>query len=124
RAVSWGDRLQHLGTALRRARRVEWLRDVRPERPTARVRQRLAATRLAFYREALGEVVSLLLRTNDPDAETLTQVLARRYFVPHRAWKLFEVVVALRLAREFAKPGYAATPRRTRLLAGGENVQA
>jgi hypothetical protein len=119
-ASGWPGRLEALGVALRRARRVEWLRAVEPKRPTARIRQRLAAARVAFYRRRVGDVVALLVRLENPDAATLTDVLCRRYFEPHRAWKLFEILVALRLAREIADPRYETTLRRARLLAGGE----
>src|SRR6185312_9304862 len=45
-----------------------------------------------------------------------TELLSKRYFEPERDWRLFELVVALRLARGFAKQSTAK--RRSRLLVG------
>jgi hypothetical protein len=123
-AAGWVARLAELRAAVRRAQRVEWLREVPAQRPTARVQQRLAATRLSFYRHALGGLVSMLLALADPDEHTLAEVLCQRYFEPHRAWKLFEVLVALRLARELARPEHGLGPRRSRLLAGSDTTVA
>jgi hypothetical protein len=51
-----------------------------------------------------------------PSEDDITELLCERWFRPNHDWRLFEVVVVLRLARAFA----AASPvrRRARLLYG------
>ena len=66
----------------------------------------------------------MLLALADPDEQTLSEVLCQRYFEPHRAWKLFEVLVALRLARELSRPTHGLGRRRSRLLAGSDRAVA
>jgi hypothetical protein len=123
-AHGWTDVLLSINSVLLRAQRVEWLRQIPPSRPTLRVRQRLGAARLRFYRQDLSRAVDALLRAERRDAATLTELLCRRYFRPDKAWRLFEVLVCLRLAREFAKSEYSTSARRTRLLAGAAGVAA
>lgn len=116
--AEWQARLAHVLLAIRRAWRVEWLREVTPERPDARTLQRLAATRLAFYRVHVGRVARTLLAAQRPGEKALVQILCERYFVPDKAWRLFEVMVALRLARAFAQA--SGGPRLARLLMGAD----
>ena len=123
-ASGWLGQLQRVRTAVRRTLRVEWLREVPLERPTARDRQRLAASRLAFYKHHLAGAVAALLEAERNDEQSITDMLCRRYFRPKEAWRLFEVTVALRLAREFAKPEHSDGIRRSRLLAGAGGVPA
>jgi len=106
--------------AVGRAWRVEWLREVAPQRPDARALQRLAATRLAFYRVNVGRGVRALLAAEYPSDQALVDILSERYFVPDKAWRLFEVMVALRLAREFAAA--CGSPRLARLLVGADGA--
>ena len=72
--------------------------------------------RTAFYKLRIPAVVDLLERYSSPTAQDLTDLLSQRYFEPQRDWLLFEVAIALRLARAFAK--VSATKRRSRLLVG------
>lgn len=100
------------------ARRHHWLREIPAERPQPRTVQRLRAARTAFYKHRIPDVTNLLRRLVDeePSAEDLIELLCRRYFEPGRNWQLFELVVALRLARAFARE--AVVKRKTRLLIG------
>ncbi|WP_028061194.1 hypothetical protein [Candidatus Solirubrobacter pratensis] len=118
--VGWQARLSEVLFTVRRAWRVEWLREVTPQRPDARTLQRLAATRSAFYRVHVGRVVRTLLAAQQPSAQALVKTLCERYFVPDKAWRLFEVMVALRLARAFAHA--AGGPRLARLLVGADGT--
>ncbi len=96
-------------------RRFGWLRAVEPARPTRRTLRRLAASRRSFYREDLRATWAVLERYVDPREEDLVELLTQRFFEPERDWQLFEIVVALRLARAFVGVG---SPDPTGLLVG------
>lgn len=116
-ASGWTARLQTNLRAIQAARRHPWLREVPPERPNASTLKRLAAARTLFYKLLLPEVLRALRRWMDvPSPADITELLCTRYFEPSRNWQLFEVVVALRLARAFAQ--VSTGKRRGRLLAG------
>lgn len=53
---------------------------------------------------------------DSPSEDDLVEMLSERYFEPAATWTIFEVCVALRLVREFAKA--SDKPRRSRLLVG------
>lgn len=113
----WGSRIQENLRAVRQARRQPWLRDIRAERPSPATLKRLAAARTAFYKIYVPEVVRALWRwVDNPSPESLTDLLSARYFEPSRDWQLFEIVIALRLARAFAE--ISTAKRRPRLLTG------
>jgi hypothetical protein len=78
----------------------------------------LAAARTAFYKRSIPDALASIRRfvENEPSADDLTELLCRRYFEPERHWRLFELVVALRLARKFAEASVGS--RKTRLLVG------
>jgi hypothetical protein len=113
----WSERIELLRARLEEARRVYWLRGVRAEAPTTMTLKRLRAARQEFYAVRLAAALEVALRLANPSAEVLTEILAQRYFRPERTWLLFELAIALRLARAFA----AQSPqrRKTRLLVGG-----
>jgi len=121
-ASGWFGELHRLEAALRMARRTEWLREVEPKRPTAFARQRLATARTFFYRHAVGGVVGRLLEDERSDPLSIAEMISSRYFVPARNWKLFEIWVALRLAREFDDPRYSDGMRKVRLMKGAGGV--
>ncbi len=101
---------------LREARRYHWLRDVPAERPDSPTLKRLSAARASFYQERIPAVLELLTRyTQDPSPEDITALLTQRYFEPQRDWLLFELVIALRIARTFAA---RSVTKRSRLLVG------
>jgi hypothetical protein len=103
--------------AIQAARRHPWLRDVPPQRPDPSTLKRIAASRTLFYKLLLPEVLRAMRRWMDaPSPADITELLCTRYFEPSRTWQLFEIVVALRLARAFAET--SAGKRRGRLLAG------
>lgn len=115
--LSWNRELRQQRAELQRARRYPWLHDVQVRRPTNATLQRLRAARTSFYASAIPDAISTLSRlTEDPTEAQLTELLCQRYFRPNENWRLFEVAVALRLARAFAaqSPG----KRWARLLVG------
>jgi hypothetical protein len=113
----WSARLQANLRAIHAARRHPWLRDVPPVRPDAATLKRLHAARTSFYKLLLPEVLRAMRRWLDhPSPDDLTELLCSRYFEPARTWQLFEIVVALRLARAFA--AVSAGKRKGRLLLG------
>lgn len=98
-------------------RRHPWLREVEPERPTAATLRRLRAARTAFYARHIPDAALAVMRFGEhPTEDDLTELLCQRYFRPKEDWRLFEVVVALRLARAFAER--SPEKRRARLLVG------
>ncbi len=119
-ALGWWQRIERLQLQLRGARQVQWLRHVRPEAPRPATLKRLRAARSAFYAETLVQAIESVIRLTAPDEETLTDVLAKRYFRPEETWRLFELVVSLRLARALAEASPA--PRKSRLLVGAGSV--
>lgn len=113
---TWQQKIDHLASRLEVARRVQWLAGLRPERPTAATLRGLAASRTGFYAERVAPALASVMRLDAPSADDLAQVLSQRYFEPREDWTLFEVAVALRLARAFAER--SPRPRRARLLIG------
>lgn len=115
---AWADALTFTQVALARARRVPWIRDIQPERPSPSTMRRLSVARTAFYGRLLPSLIRALNRwTEAPTPDDLTELLCRRWFRPRRDWQLFEVVIALRLARAIAEKTNAR--RKSRLLVGG-----
>ena len=113
----WSGRLQENLRAIRTARRRPWLREIPGERPSPATLKRLAAARTSFYKLLLPEALRAIRRWSEqPSPTDLTELLCARYFEPSRTWQLFELVVALRLARAFAEVGVGK--RRGRLLTG------
>jgi hypothetical protein len=115
--TGWSGRLQGNLRAIQAARRHPWLREIPPQRPDAATLKRLAAARTMFYKLLLPEVLRAMRRWIDhPSPADITELLCTRYFEPSRTWQLFELVIALRLARAFA--GVSVGKRRGRLLTG------
>lgn len=113
--LRWDAQLRAHRGRLRLTRRHRWLSEVAPERPTATTLRRLRAARSAFYAKVVPDAILAVMRwAEHPSEDDLTELLCQRWFRPRQDWRLFEVVVALRLARAFA----AASPvkRRARLL--------
>lgn len=115
--VSWISELSHAARTIEQARRTYWLRDIPAEAPGTESRRLVRAARSAFYQENLPAVADLLVSYDAPGEVQVLELLSQRYFVPSEDWRLFEAVVALRLAAQFAESG--ATQRRSRLLVGG-----
>lgn len=115
---SWYAEIAGNRAQLRLAHRYHWLRGIPPRRPDALTIRRLRSARTAFYKHRIPDALDLLKRfvDRDPSNEDITDFLSRRYFEPSRNWKLFELVVALRLARAFSLA--ATSKRRSRLLIG------
>jgi hypothetical protein len=76
----------------------------------------LGSTHSHFYRHTALPAMKSVLALADPSPEVLTAALAERYFRPEEDGTLFEVAVALRLARGFAE--CSPHPRRARLMMG------
>lgn len=121
---NWLAEIQTRHQHVRSARRHWWLRGVQSEFPNTHALQRLGAARSAVYRMHLPQAIHFVERlTKRPQTEDLVSALAKRYFEPEKDWLLFEVVVALRLARAFAAK--STSLRRARLLVGvGTNPYA
>jgi hypothetical protein len=114
--TAWMHDIEEFRNQLASAQRAYRLRDVAPERPSPSTRKRLAASRSAFYRETLANAINAVEKIIDcPGPEQLAETLCDRYFVPERDWKLFEIVVAVRLAHRL---GELASSRLDRLLTG------
>jgi hypothetical protein len=114
----WVSTIRDALQRVRESMRVYWLRSVPPQRPAASALTRLNAARTALYKVHTVALIKALHRyTEDPSPEDVTELIGKRYFEPHRDWQLFEVVVALRIARAFA--GRSIARRRARLLVGG-----
>lgn len=113
--TAWTDRIRRLAAQVERAKATEWLRGIEPTLPMGRTMQKLRAARSSFYRD-LSTVAQRMISLESPDEKDLVEVLSQRYFEPAATWMIFEVCVALRLAREFSKA--SGRPRRARLLIG------
>jgi hypothetical protein len=114
--ISWADRIRRLAAQVERARATDWLRGIAPDPPSGRTMQKLRAARCSFYRDDLAAAARRMISLESPGEKDLVEVLSQRYFEPAATWTIFEVCVALRLAREFGKA--SAKPRRARLLIG------
>jgi len=114
--TGWFPSLRQLATQLELANRVAWLRGVKAVPPSAAILKRLEASRRSFYRHHLLRALKAAMAMHSPDEELVAEALCRRHFRPERNWLLFEVAVALRLARSFAE--VSPRPRKTRLLVG------
>lgn len=111
---SWNERIARLKAQVDLARRTEWLQDIEPQAPTRSVIRRLRSARIGFYRDHVATAAMLMLSLKDPSDELLVDLLSQRYFEPAQDWVIFEVCVALRLARAFAES--SGCPRKTRLM--------
>jgi hypothetical protein len=79
---------------------------------------RLRNARTSFYKLLIPGVIDALRRyVDDPGPQEVTELLCERYFEPQLTWQLFEITIALRLARAFAD--VSVGKRRARLLVGG-----
>ncbi len=115
--VGWLGRISAGRAALATARRTSWLRAITPHVPDAATLCALRAARTVLYQQHIPDAVEFVRRlTEHPTAEDVTALLAERYFEPQRDWQLFEVVVALRLARAFS--AHSIGRRASRLLVG------
>ena len=98
----WFARIVRMRAQLDVARRHVWLHDVAAVRPTARTLQRLLHSRTKFYKELLPAAFAAIVRYAEaPSPDDITELLTQRYFEPSQDWRLFELVVALRLGRAF-----------------------
>lgn len=132
---SWFPHVIGLSRQLAEAHRHRWLSAVRPVRPTALTLHRLRSARSEFHAIVLPDAIEALLRyTERPSPDDITELLCQRYFEPRLNWQLFELVIALRLTREFEEHlGVKRSPRRllvgwakvpfARYESGGEVVQ-
>lgn len=117
--TGWATRIAQLRAEVRDARRrLPWLASVAAAPPGPDDYERLAATRSRFYAVTLARMARTLQTAGGDDEAALTQLLCERWFEPDKAWRLYEVVVALRLARAFDR--HAGCARSRRLLTGSE----
>ncbi len=121
-APGWAAQIQRLSNQVHAARKVKWLQGIGPEMPTPATIKRLRASRSFFYARRVAPAVQAVVRLGNPSGDVLAEVLSRRYFEPAQTWLIFEVYVALSLARAFAKA--SGKPRKTRLLIGSREAYA
>ena len=95
-------RIAGIRRAVRLANRTEWLSTIPAQKPNARTRQRLRASRNGWVRTRLAPLVERLLLQDRTDPQQLGRILRERYFVPERNWLLYEVAVLIRIDRAFA----------------------
>lgn len=115
-SAQWLDAIGAIRTQLNQARNMYWLRDVTPEPPDHVAIKRLKASRSGFYRIHLQEVLDKYTRfVSSPRPDDLAEFLCDRYFEPQRDWKLFELLVAIRIARRLEQE---ADSRISTLLVG------
>jgi hypothetical protein len=114
--LSWSAKIERLKGQLAAARQVPWMNRLQAEHPGPWVLRSLRASRDGFYAKDLPEAIDSVMRLNEPTEAALTAVLAERYFQPGDDGTLFQVAVALRLAKAFE--AVSPNPRRTRLLMG------
>lgn len=117
-SANWLDRISEMRGTIQAGRRHHWLRDIPPGRASAGTLRSLAVSRSRFYRHAVPDVLETIRRCcEDTQSEQdITDLLCQRYFEPERDWQLFELVVALRIARAFSTR--SVEKRRARLLVG------
>jgi hypothetical protein len=114
----WFSRLVEMRARIQTAKRHYWVRGIPARRPDPRTMQALRSARTGFYKHLIPNAVGQLQRfvERDPTADDLTELLCSRYFEPDRDWRLFELLVALRLARAYAAK--STGKRKSRLLVG------
>ncbi len=113
-ARSWTAAAERTRRVVARSRRVGWLSLLQPERPDQRTRARIRRSRDRFASGPLSDALDALIAYESVDGEALAELLAKRYFTPEVDWRLFEVVVLIRIDRALA--GAADGTRRTRPL--------
>jgi hypothetical protein len=114
--LGWSQKIEELRRQLAAARQVPWVSGLVAQYPTPWVLRSLHAARDSFYAEVLPAAIDSVMRLNQPSDTALTAVLSERYFQPEDDGTLFQVAVALRLAKAFE--ALCPNPRRTRLLMG------
>jgi hypothetical protein len=112
----WTEKINELRERLASARQAPWINGLTAERPTTWVLGSMRAARSRFWARDLPAAIESVMRLSEPSAEVLTAVLSERYFQPDDDGTLFEVAVALRLAKAFE--ALSPKKRRTRLLMG------
>lgn len=112
----WSGKIDDLRASLAAARQVPWLEGLTGRRPDARVLGSLRAARDGFYARILPAAIESVMRLSEPSSQVLTAVLSERYFRPDDDGTLFEVAIALRLAKAFED--LSPERRKTRLLMG------
>ncbi|TMK56178.1 MAG: hypothetical protein E6G51_11065 [Actinobacteria bacterium] len=112
----WSEQIEDLRDQVAAARQVPWLSQLAPQRPESWVLQALRASSRAFYAIVTAKAIESVIRLDKPTPGELASVLSERYFQPEDDGTLFEVAVALRLAKAFGER--SPSRRKTRLLMG------
>jgi hypothetical protein len=100
------------------AHKIIQLASVEARPPSARDVRALRTSRRAFHRERVAPAAELMLRAEDPGPQVITEILCELFFEPDTAWRLYELLIALRLARAFDDPELGLAPAPMRLLRG------
>lgn len=119
-SLDWIASIAWVRGEIAKARRLYWLRDVTPVRPGHVALKRLTQSRLAFYRVDLLEAIQTYNEfVLAPSPSDLAELLCDRYFVPERNWKLFEILIAIRVAKAIQEQ---FGPPRLSLLVEGTRI--
>jgi hypothetical protein len=102
RSGSWTAAALHARRLVAHSRRVAWLAALRPERPDHRARTRIRHSRNRFAAGPLSDAIDALIDYESAEGEVLAALIAERYFTPETDWRLFEVVVLIRIDRALA----------------------
>ena len=102
RSGSWTAAALHARRVVAHSRRVAWLAALRPERPDHRARTRIHHSRNRFAAGPLSDAIDALIDYESAEGDVLAALIAERYFTPEVNWRLFEVVVLIRIDRALA----------------------
>lgn len=103
---AWWNEIQMMMTAVHRARQTAWLNHIPTSWPGDEAYFSLEADRTGFYRIRVAEAARYLRPLlTQPSADDIVEALSQRYFEPRQDWKLFEVAVLLRIAKELNAVG-------------------
>jgi hypothetical protein len=103
------------------ARKTIQLESIETRSPNADAVRAMRTSRRAFHREHVAPAAELMLRADDPGPKVITEILCEMLFEPDTAWRLYELLIALRLARAFDNPELGLAPAPMRLLRGAAN---
>jgi hypothetical protein len=118
------DDLIAMTTKIAQAQKMIQLVSVPARPPSPRDVRALRTSRRAFHRKHVAPATELMLRAEDPGPEVITEILCELFFEPDTAWRLYELLIALRLTRAFDDPELGLVPAPMRLLRGAANPGA
>jgi hypothetical protein len=89
-STSWINEIASMRNAIIAMRKIHWMRDLNAEPPGRGAVKLLRASRHKFYACDILDIIELFDNALDnPSPESVTDLLAGRYFEPTRDWKRF-----------------------------------